>query len=107
MLRHYGTCNIFDKDLNYPHSTSGVMDVGSSLVRSEDLLAPALPSSSLSSTSLIEVMQGGSIPPPAKGQADDSPLLRSLSPVLPLSQEVSLANVFVPLETIKPSEYHI
>ncbi|KAF3852275.1 hypothetical protein F7725_005630 [Dissostichus mawsoni] len=99
---HYG--NIFDKDLNYPHSTSGVKDVGSSLVRSEDLLAPALPSSSLSSTSLIEVMQGGSIPPPAKSQADDSPLLRSLSPVLPLSQEVSLSNVFVPLEAIKPSK---
>ncbi|XP_033986227.1 ADP-ribosylation factor-binding protein GGA3a [Trematomus bernacchii] len=91
-------------DLGSPNITSGVMDVGSSLVRSEDLLAPALPSSSLSSTSLIEVMQGGSIPPPAKCQADDSPLLRSLSPVLPLSQEVSLANVFVPLEAIKPSK---
>ncbi|KAI9513960.1 hypothetical protein NQZ68_038020 [Dissostichus eleginoides] len=91
-------------DLGSPKITSGVMDVGSSLVRSEDLLAPALPSSSLSSTSLIEVMQGGSIPPPAKSQADDSPLLRSLSPVLPLSQEVSLSNVFVPLEAIKPSK---
>ncbi|KAJ4944420.1 hypothetical protein JOQ06_012964, partial [Pogonophryne albipinna] len=90
-------------DLGSPKITSGVMDVGSSLVRSEDLLVPALPSSSLSSTSLIEVMQGGSIPPPAKSQADDSPLLRSLSPVLPLSQEVSLANVFVPLEAIKPT----
>ncbi|KAK5926491.1 hypothetical protein CgunFtcFv8_022058 [Champsocephalus gunnari] len=91
-------------DLGSPKITSGMMDVGSSLVRSEDLLVPALPSSSLSSTSLIEVMQGGSIPPPAKSQADDSPLLRSLSPVLPLSQEVSLANVFVPLEAIKPSQ---
>ncbi|XP_010772429.1 ADP-ribosylation factor-binding protein GGA3-like [Notothenia coriiceps] len=91
-------------DLGSPKITSGVMDVGSSLVRSEDLLVPALPSSSLSNTSLIEVMQGGSIPPPAKSQADDSPLLRSLSPVLPLSQEVSLANVFVPLEAIKPSK---
>ncbi|KAK1886250.1 ADP-ribosylation factor-binding protein GGA3 [Dissostichus eleginoides] len=79
-------------DLGSPKITSGVMDVGSSLVRSEDLLAPALPSSSLSSTSLIE------------SQADDSPLLRSLSPVLPLSQEVSLSNVFVPLEAIKPSK---
>ncbi|KAK5899380.1 hypothetical protein CesoFtcFv8_008867 [Champsocephalus esox] len=91
-------------DLGSPKITSGMMDVGSSLVRSEDLLVPALSSSSLSSTSLIEVMQGGSIPPPAKSQADDSPLLRSLSPVLPLSQEVSLANVFVPLEAIKPSQ---
>ncbi|KAK5865928.1 hypothetical protein PBY51_020158 [Eleginops maclovinus] len=98
-------------DLGSPKIPSGVMDVGSFLVKSEDLFAPPSPSSSLSSTSLIEVIQGGSIPPPAKSQADDSPLLRSLSPVLPLSQaspgkgqEVSLANVFVPLEAIKPSK---
>uniref|UniRef100_A0A8D0AVE2 Golgi associated, gamma adaptin ear containing, ARF binding protein 3a n=1 Tax=Sander lucioperca TaxID=283035 RepID=A0A8D0AVE2_SANLU len=71
---------------------------------SEDLLAPA----TLSSTSLL---LGGSTPPPAKSQADDSPLLRSLSPILPLSQaspgkgqEVSLANVVVPLDSIKPSK---
>ncbi|XP_071396265.1 ADP-ribosylation factor-binding protein GGA3-like, partial [Centroberyx affinis] len=58
---------------------------------------------------LLEGVPGGSAPPPVTSQADDSPLLRSLSPILPLSQaspargeEVSLANVFVPLDTIKP-----
>lgn len=95
------------------------MDFGSFLVKSEGLLAPAAPASSLgvtstSSTSLLQGgMQGEPTPPPAKSQADDSPLLRSLSPILPLSQaspgkgqEVSLANVFVPLDAIKPSEFH-
>ncbi|KAM9314326.1 ADP-ribosylation factor-binding protein GGA3a [Pholidichthys leucotaenia] len=54
---------------------------------------------------------GWSTPPPVKTQADDSPLLRSLSPILPVSQsspgreqDVSLANMFVPLESIKPSK---
>uniref|UniRef100_A0A4W6FQG0 Golgi associated, gamma adaptin ear containing, ARF binding protein 3a n=1 Tax=Lates calcarifer TaxID=8187 RepID=A0A4W6FQG0_LATCA len=100
---------------NYPHSTHGAMDFGSLLVKSEDLCTPATLSSSLgvsstTSTSLLTGgMQGGSALPPAKSQADDSPLLRSLSPILPLSQanpgmgqEVSLANVFVPLDAIKP-----
>ncbi|XP_031144997.1 ADP-ribosylation factor-binding protein GGA3a isoform X1 [Sander lucioperca] len=91
-------------DLGSPKITHGVMDFGSFLGKSEDLLAPA----TLSSTSLL---LGGSTPPPAKSQADDSPLLRSLSPILPLSQaspgkgqEVSLANVVVPLDSIKPSK---
>ena len=60
---------------------------------------------------LVEEMHGGSALPPTRSQADDSPLLRSLSPILPLSQaspgmgqEGSLANVFVPLDAIKPSE---
>ncbi|XP_068177652.1 ADP-ribosylation factor-binding protein GGA3a isoform X2 [Antennarius striatus] len=65
----------------------------------------------ITSTSLLfGGMQGGSTPSSAKCQADDSPLLHSLSPILPLSQtnpgseqEVSLSNVFVPLDTIKPS----
>uniref|UniRef100_A0A673Z712 Golgi associated, gamma adaptin ear containing, ARF binding protein 3a n=1 Tax=Salmo trutta TaxID=8032 RepID=A0A673Z712_SALTR len=48
-----------------------------------------------------------------KTQADDSPLLRSLSPILilPLGQaspakfpEISLSNIHVPLEAIKPSK---
>lgn len=95
------------------------MDFGSLPVKSEDLFAPATLSSGLGVTSttsaslLLGGTQGGSAPPPAKSQADDSPLLRSLSPILPLSQaspgkgqEVSLANVFVPLEAIKPSEFH-
>lgn len=92
-----------------------MIDFGSLLVKSEDLCPPATLSSVLgvsSSTSrLVGGMQGGSTPSPAQMQADDSPLLRSLSPILPLSQasagigqEVSLANVFVPLDAIKPSK---
>uniref|UniRef100_A0A672FZL1 ADP-ribosylation factor-binding protein GGA3-like n=2 Tax=Salarias fasciatus TaxID=181472 RepID=A0A672FZL1_SALFA len=49
--------------------------------------------------------------PLTKSQAEDSPVLRSLSPILPLSQasaakeqDLSLANVFVPLDAIKPSK---
>uniref|UniRef100_A0A668AXD2 Golgi associated, gamma adaptin ear containing, ARF binding protein 3a n=1 Tax=Myripristis murdjan TaxID=586833 RepID=A0A668AXD2_9TELE len=97
--------------------TPGVMDLGSLLGLGEGLAATAALSSSPvvpSSTSLplhLGGMPAGSGPPPVTTQADDSPLLRSLSPVLPLSQaspartqEVSLANVFVPLETIKPSK---
>ncbi|XP_018520521.1 LOW QUALITY PROTEIN: ADP-ribosylation factor-binding protein GGA3a [Lates calcarifer] len=104
-------------DLGSPKNTHGAMDFGSLLVKSEDLCTPATLSSSLgvsstTSTSLLTGgMQGGSALPPAKSQADDSPLLRSLSPILPLSQanpgmgqEVSLANVFVPLDAIKPSK---
>lgn len=104
-------------DLGSPKNTPSVMDFGSLPVKSEDLFAPATLSSGLGVTSttsaslLLGGTQGGSAPPPAKSQADDSPLLRSLSPILPLSQaspgkgqEVSLANVFVPLEAIKPSQ---
>ncbi|XP_068583496.1 ADP-ribosylation factor-binding protein GGA3a [Cebidichthys violaceus] len=103
-------------DLGSPKITPAVMDFGSLLAKSEDLFAPAAPSSRVgvasttASTSLrLGEMQAGSTP--AKSQADDSPLLRSLSPILPLSQaspgrgqEVSLANVFVPLDAIKPSK---
>uniref|UniRef100_A0A8C4GGQ2 Golgi associated, gamma adaptin ear containing, ARF binding protein 3a n=1 Tax=Dicentrarchus labrax TaxID=13489 RepID=A0A8C4GGQ2_DICLA len=101
------------QNFNYTHSTPSVMDFGSMVIKSEDVLAPAALSSSLgvTSTSLLGGMEEGSTPPPAKSQADDSPLLRSLSPILPLSQvspgmgqEVSLANVFVPLDSIKPSQ---
>nr|XP_019940079.1 PREDICTED: ADP-ribosylation factor-binding protein GGA3-like [Paralichthys olivaceus] len=109
-------------DLGSPKNTPGVMDFSSLLVKSEDLCAPAPLSSSVgvpqqcwcpttSALLLVEEVHGGSAPPPAKSQADDSPLLRSLSPILPLSQaspgrgeEVSLANVFVPLDAIKPSK---
>lgn len=103
---------------NYQHSTAGVIDFGSLLVKKEDLHTPATLSSCLgvfSTTStclLTEGMQGGFTPSPAKTRADDSPLLRSLSPILPLSQaspgmgqEMSLANVFVPLDAIKQSEF--
>uniref|UniRef100_A0A8C2X6T4 Golgi associated, gamma adaptin ear containing, ARF binding protein 3a n=1 Tax=Cyclopterus lumpus TaxID=8103 RepID=A0A8C2X6T4_CYCLU len=108
-------CNaVFMKSFRAP----AVMDFGRLLVKSEDMLAPAAPSSRVgvaSTTTSISLplgeTQAGSTPPPAKGQADDSPLLHSLSPILPLSQaspgkgqEVSLANVFVPLDAIKPSK---
>ncbi|TNN48501.1 ADP-ribosylation factor-binding protein GGA3 [Liparis tanakae] len=100
-------------DLGSPTISPAGMDFGRSLVKSEDLLAPAAPSSrvGVASTSislLLGETQAGSTPPPAKGQADDSPLLHSMHPILPLSpgigQEVSLANVFVPLDAIKPSK---
>uniref|UniRef100_A0A8C2X6F6 Golgi associated, gamma adaptin ear containing, ARF binding protein 3a n=2 Tax=Cyclopterus lumpus TaxID=8103 RepID=A0A8C2X6F6_CYCLU len=105
-------------DLGSPTIAPAVMDFGRLLVKSEDMLAPAAPSSRVgvaSTTTSISLplgeTQAGSTPPPAKGQADDSPLLHSLSPILPLSQaspgkgqEVSLANVFVPLDAIKPSK---
>ncbi|XP_040893126.1 ADP-ribosylation factor-binding protein GGA3a isoform X2 [Toxotes jaculatrix] len=103
-------------DLGSPKNTPAVMDFGSLLVKSEERPATASSSLSVSSTTstslLLAGMQGGSTPPPSKSQADDSPVLRSLSPILPLSQaspdrgqEVSLANVFVPLDAIKPSEF--
>ncbi|XP_029364564.1 ADP-ribosylation factor-binding protein GGA3a isoform X2 [Echeneis naucrates] len=104
-------------DLGSPKKTTGVMDFGNLLVKSEDLCTPATLSpnlgvSSITATSMLGGgMQRRSTPPLAKSQADGSPLLRSLSPILPLSQatagsvqEVSLADVFVPLDSIKPSK---
>ncbi|XP_028269411.1 ADP-ribosylation factor-binding protein GGA3a [Parambassis ranga] len=69
----------------------------------------------ISSTSPMSVIAGGmeecSTPPPTKSEADDSPLLRSLSPIPALNQaspgsaqEASLADVYVPLEAIRPSK---
>lgn len=93
-----------------------MVDFSSLLVKRDDLLAPAAPSSSAGVASTVTSLLlgealAGSTPPLAKSQAEDSTLLRSLSPILPLSQasqgtgrEVSLANVFVPLDAIKPSE---
>ncbi|KAM8771627.1 ADP-ribosylation factor-binding protein GGA3a [Acanthopagrus schlegelii] len=100
-------------DLGSPKNTPSGMDFCNLQVKSEDLLAPAPLSSSLAvtSTTSTSLLLGGSTPSPAQSLADDSPLLRSLSPILPLSQaspggghEVSLANVFVPLDAIKPSQ---
>ncbi|KAL6110200.1 gga3 [Pungitius sinensis] len=103
-------------DLGSPKITPAVVDFSRLLVKRDDLLAPASLSSSVGvaagSTSLLlgEALTG-STPLSAKGQAEDSPLLRSLSPILPLGQasqstgrEVSLANIFVPLDAIKPSK---
>uniref|UniRef100_A0AAQ5ZUI8 Golgi associated, gamma adaptin ear containing, ARF binding protein 3a n=1 Tax=Amphiprion ocellaris TaxID=80972 RepID=A0AAQ5ZUI8_AMPOC len=84
---------------------------GNSLHISIDRLLQSGVTSTTSSSLITGGMQGWSTPPPTKSQADDSPLLRSLSPILPLSQaspsrgpEVSLADVFVPLDAIKPSK---
>lgn len=69
------------------------------------------PSHSGTSTSTMTAgMQGWSTPPTLRSHSDDSPLLRSMSPIHPMRQpspskgdEVSLAAVFVPLESVKPS----
>lgn len=66
---------------------------------------------SVTSTSTMTAgMQGWSTPPTLRSHSDDSPLLRSMSPIHPMRQsspskgdEVSLAAVFVPLEAVKPS----
>ncbi|XP_065815462.1 LOW QUALITY PROTEIN: ADP-ribosylation factor-binding protein GGA3a [Labrus bergylta] len=101
------------------HGTPDALDVGSLLVESKEPHAPAdlssnpgVPSSTTSSSLLLGGMHDGSGGlRPFSHQADDSPLLRSLSPVLPLSlpspsreQDASLANVCVPLDAIKPSQ---
>lgn len=91
--------------------------IDSLLVKSEDLLTLATLSSSHgvafapSASLLLSDMQGGSTSPLDQSQADDNPLLHFLSPILPLSQtspdrgqDGSLANIFVPLDAIKPSE---
>ncbi|KAM4603250.1 ADP-ribosylation factor-binding protein GGA3a [Polymixia lowei] len=103
-------------DLGSPKNT-GAMDPGCLLAVGEGLGVTLAPSSSpgvSSSTSIPQLLggfPGASMPLPVRSQADDSPLLRSLSPVLPLGQaspargqEISLANVYVPLEAIKPSK---
>ncbi|CAL8328760.1 unnamed protein product [Lota lota] len=95
-------------DLGSYKTTTGMLDV-------PGLLGAA----SASSPSPMPLLLGG-VPagppagplfPPAKSQADDSPLLRSLSPVLTPSQpspgkgqEVALSGVKVSLEAIKPSK---
>ncbi|KAK2816868.1 hypothetical protein Q5P01_025059 [Channa striata] len=110
-------------DLGSPKNTPVVTDCGGLLIKSEDLHASAILSSGLdilsaTSTSVLTGgMQRGPTPPPVKILPDESPVLRSLSPILPLNkaspghnycsgggQEVSLANVFVPLDAIKPSK---
>ncbi|XP_056136513.1 ADP-ribosylation factor-binding protein GGA3-like [Lampris incognitus] len=102
-------------DLGRPKTMPGTMDnllgMGESLAASTALSScPGIrPSTSI--LPLVGGMQADSIQPFVMGQADDSPLLRSLSPVLPLSQaspawgqEISLADVHVSLDAIKPSK---
>lgn len=84
--------------------------IDSLLVKSEDLLT-TLSSSHGTAFATSASLQGGSTSPLDQSQADDNPLLHFLSPILPLSQtspdggqDGSLANIFVPLDAIKPSE---
>ncbi|KAM8879282.1 ADP-ribosylation factor-binding protein GGA3a isoform 2-T2 [Spinachia spinachia] len=105
-------------DLGSPKITPAVLDFSSLLGKRDDLLASAAPSSSVgvvsastSASLLLGEVLAGSAPPPAKTQAEDSPLLRPCCSIMPLSrasqgpgQEVSLANVFVPLDAITPSK---
>lgn len=92
---------------SHQHQDLSLLDLGSA----NSLSSRSGVSSTTSSSLITGGMQGWSTPPSTKSQADDSPLLRSLSPILPLSQaspsrgpEVSLADVFVPLDAIKPSK---
>lgn len=52
-------------------------------------------------------MQGESVVSSTKSLIDDTPVTHSLLPVLPptTGQDGSLADVFVPLDAIKPSEF--
>lgn len=92
------------------------LSAGNSLpVKTKDPLSPAASASShgsnfnTSTSLLLGEMQGGSISPSTKSQADDTPVLHSLHPVLPhaMGQDGSLANVFIPLDAIKPSEFRL
>ncbi|XP_045073177.1 ADP-ribosylation factor-binding protein GGA3-like isoform X2 [Coregonus clupeaformis] len=106
-------------DLGSPKSMPGVINAGDLFGMGEAMGATASPrigipasrSSPLPLGILPSVAAAPTMSP--KTQADDSPLLRSLSPILilPLGQaspakvpEISLSNVHVPLEAIKPSK---
>ncbi|KAM6971926.1 ADP-ribosylation factor-binding protein GGA3a [Aplochiton taeniatus] len=106
-------------DLGSPKSMSGLLDFGSLLGMGEALgvtTAPCcssgIPPSRSSPLPLGAMPLASSAPASARTQADDIPLLRSHSPILPLGQtspawaktEISLSNVHVPLESIKPSK---
>ncbi|CAL8331740.1 unnamed protein product [Merluccius merluccius] len=91
-------------DLGSHKTTTGMLDAG-------ELLGAVSMSSSPMLLLMGGVPAGPLVFPPVKSQADDSPLLRSLSPVLTLSepspakgQEISLSSVKVSLEAIKPSK---
>ncbi|CDQ78276.1 unnamed protein product [Oncorhynchus mykiss] len=107
-------------DLGSPKSMSGVINTGDLFGMGEAMGATASPRigipASRSSPLPLGILPAAAAAAPTlspKTQADDSPLLRSLSPILilPLGQaspakfpEISLSNVHVPLEVIKPSK---
>uniref|UniRef100_A0A8C7SPK5 Golgi associated, gamma adaptin ear containing, ARF binding protein 3a n=1 Tax=Oncorhynchus mykiss TaxID=8022 RepID=A0A8C7SPK5_ONCMY len=102
------------------YSMSGVINTGDLFGMGEAMGATASPRigipASRSSPLPLGILPAAAAAAPTlspKTQADDSPLLRSLSPILilPLGQaspakfpEISLSNVHVPLEVIKPSK---
>uniref|UniRef100_A0A8C8LXS2 Golgi associated, gamma adaptin ear containing, ARF binding protein 3a n=1 Tax=Oncorhynchus tshawytscha TaxID=74940 RepID=A0A8C8LXS2_ONCTS len=102
------------------HSMPGVINTGDLFGMGEAMGATASPRigipASRSSPLPLGILPAAAAAAPTlspKTQADDSPLLRSLSPILilPLGQaspakfpEISLSNVHVPLEAIKPSK---
>ncbi|XP_029537786.1 ADP-ribosylation factor-binding protein GGA3-like isoform X2 [Oncorhynchus nerka] len=107
-------------DLGSPKSMPGVINSGDLFGMGEAMGATASPRigipASRSSPLPLGILPAAAAAAPTlspKTQADDSPLLRSLSPILilPLGQaspakfpEISLSNVHVPLEAIKPSK---
>uniref|UniRef100_A0A8C8GM05 Golgi associated, gamma adaptin ear containing, ARF binding protein 3a n=1 Tax=Oncorhynchus tshawytscha TaxID=74940 RepID=A0A8C8GM05_ONCTS len=120
-LLSLGTCrsNVHPSVIIY-HSMPGVINTGDLFGMGEAMGATASPRigipASRSSPLPLGILPAAAAAAPTlspKTQADDSPLLRSLSPILilPLGQaspakfpEISLSNVHVPLEAIKPSK---
>lgn len=102
-------------DLGNPKSMPGMLDPGCMFGMGEAMAVTSsigIPPSRSSPLPLGLAAPGAaSSLPPIMHQADDSPLLRSLSPILPLGQasparapDISLANVYVPLDCIRPSK---
>lgn len=93
-----------------PHVTRCV--ISSLPVQSDDLLRPAAPSPTHGSNSnppislLLDDMQRESVASSTKSLVDGTSVPLSLFPALPptMGQDGSLANVYVPLDAIKPSE---
>uniref|UniRef100_A0A8C7WHV6 Golgi associated, gamma adaptin ear containing, ARF binding protein 3a n=1 Tax=Oncorhynchus mykiss TaxID=8022 RepID=A0A8C7WHV6_ONCMY len=110
---------LFNPSVIIYHSMPGVINTGDLFGMGEAMGATASPRigipASRSSPLPLGILPAAAAAPTLspKTQADDSPLLRSLSPILilPLGQaspakfpEISLSNVHVPLEAIKPSK---
>uniref|UniRef100_A0AAZ3SKW0 Golgi associated, gamma adaptin ear containing, ARF binding protein 3a n=1 Tax=Oncorhynchus tshawytscha TaxID=74940 RepID=A0AAZ3SKW0_ONCTS len=119
LLRKEYSFNVHPSVIIY-YSMSGVINTGDLFGMGEAMGATASPRigipASRSSPLPLGILPAAAAAAPTlspKTQADDSPLLRSLSPILilPLGQaspakfpEISLSNVHVPLEVIKPSK---
>lgn len=75
----------------------------------DDSLNPAAHGSSSNPPSSLLLEEALVVVSPTKSLMDDTPAPHSLLPVLPpvTTQDGSLANVFVPLDAIKPSEFRV